>query len=147
MELSEKKVRCLSRKRGQISLEYMAIVGLTTLIAISLLAISTYYSNQVRETIDSSQIDAIGKQIVDTAESVYYFGPPSKTTLKVFIPKSVYSANISAGQVIFNVRSNHGSSEYFYLSSVPLMGNISSSYGFHYVSVESKEGYVLINST
>jgi len=133
MELSEKKVRCLSRKRGQISLEYMAIVGLTTLIAISLLAISTYYSNQVRETIDSSQIDAIGKQIVDTAESVYYFGPPSKTTLKVFIPKSV--------------RSNHGSSEYFYLSSVPLMGNISSSYGFHYVSVESKEGYVWINST
>lgn len=135
------------KKRGQISIEYMAIIGIATIIAISLLAISNYYSRQIEETIDTNQIDKIAKDIVDTAESMYYFGEPSKTTIKVYIPKGVESITVGPNELSFKVKTKGSVSDMFYLSSVTLQGSISTSYGFHDIIIEAKEGYVWINST
>ena len=135
------------KKRGQISLEYMAVVGITTVVTISLLVLSNYYSRQVESTLDTNQIYSITKEIVDNAESVYYFGQPSKTTIKVFIPKGIQDVTVGPKELSFKVKTQSGYSDVFHLSSVTLQGNISTTYGFHYISVEAKEGYVWINGT
>lgn len=134
-------------KQGQISLEYMSIVGLATLVAISLLALSHYYSKQTEITINTNQIDRIGKEIVDTAESMYYYGEPSRTTLKVYIPDGINEISIGNNELNFKVRTKEGEADMFYSSSVNLQGNISTVYGFHYITIEAREGYVWINST
>jgi hypothetical protein len=135
------------KSRGQISLEYMAVVSITTAIAIALLALSNYYSKETEITLNTNQIDLVGKEIVDTAESIYYYGEPSKTTIKVYIPDGINSIDVGPDELSFKVRTKAGETEMFYPSSVTLQGNISTSYGFHYISIEAKEGYVWINGT
>lgn len=135
------------KKRGQISIEYMAIVGITTIVVISLLAISNYYSQQMEETINTNQIDGIAKEIVDTAESLYYFGEPSKVTLKVYLPRGIKQATVGPNELSFKVRTKGGDADMFYPSSVALQGNLVTSYGYHHITIEAKEGYVWINST
>jgi len=87
------------------------------------------------------------KEIVDTAESMYYFGKPSKTTVKVFMPEGINGVNITSNELNFEVRTGSGVTDMSYSSDVALSGNISHSYGFHYITIEAKEGYVWINST
>jgi len=134
-------------ERGQISLEYMAVVGIATLIAISLLAISHYYSKGTETTINAQQIDRIAKEIVDTAESMYYYGEPSRTTIKAYLPDGIKEITVGPDELSFRVKTQSGETDMFYPSSVALQGNISTSYGFHYITIEAKEGYVWINST
>ena len=122
----------------------MLVVGLATLIAISLLVISIYYSRQVEDTINTNQLDRIVKELVDTAESMYYFGEPSKTTLKVYIPKGVNSVSLDNNQINFKVNTQSGETDISYISSIQLQGNIPTSNGFHYLVIEAKEGYVCI---
>jgi uncharacterized protein (UPF0333 family) len=135
------------KKRGQISLEYMAVVGVTTFVAISLLIVADYYSKQIEDTIDTSQLDGIAKEIVDSAQSVYYFGEPSKTTLKVYLPKGITSITVGPDELSFRIRTENGETDVFYPSSVTLQGGIPTTHGFHYVTIESREGYVWINGT
>lgn len=135
------------KKRGQISVEYLLVVGLTTIVVIFLLAISDYYSREVENTINTNQIDRIAKEIVDTAESMYYFGEPSKTTIKLFIPKGIEEINVSNNELNFRVRTQNGVTDMFYRSSVPLQGDISYSYGLHNIIIEARGGYVWINGT
>jgi uncharacterized protein (UPF0333 family) len=134
-------------KRGQISLEYMAVVGITTIVAISLLVLSNYYSKQIGDTIDTTQLDGIAKDIVDTAQSVYYFGEPSKSTLKVYLPKGITSVTVGPDQINFRIRTDSGETDVFYPSDVTLQGGIPTAYGFHYITIEAREGYVWINGT
>ena len=136
-----------SIKKAQISIEYMSIVGITTIIVIFLLWVSIYYSNEVEDTIKLNQLDSIGKDIVDNAESVYYFGQPSKVTLNVLIPDGVTQINLTSDELLFKVRTKSGITDMFYPSSVALQGYISSSYGYHDIVIEAKEGYVWINGT
>lgn len=135
------------KKRGQVSIEYMAVVGITTIVVISLLLISNYYSKEVENTINTNQIDRIAKEIVDTAESMYYFGEPSKTTLKIYIPDRIKDITITQNELNLRVLTPSGETDMFYFSKVPLAGNLSASHGFHYVTIEAKGGLVWINGT
>lgn len=128
-------------------MEYMIVIGFVTLIVISLLLVSNFYTKEVESSIKTNQLDKVAKEIVDKAEFVYYFGEPSKTTIKVFIPKGVKQINIGPNEVSFRVATHSGDTDVFHRSDVNLSGSVSSSYGFHYVTVEAKEGYVWINST
>ncbi|MBW2975192.1 class III signal peptide-containing protein [Candidatus Woesearchaeota archaeon] len=135
------------KKRGQVALEYMILIGLTTVIVIFLLVMSNYYSKGVENTINTNQIDRMGKELIDKAESMYYFGQPSRTTVKAFIPKGIESINITSNEINFRVKTEGGTADMFYSSFVPLKGNITSSYGLHYIIIEAREGYVWINGT
>lgn len=135
------------KKRAQVSIEYMAVVGITTIIVISLLLISNYYSREVENTINTNQIDRIAKEIIDTAESMYYFGEPSKTTLKLYIPDRIKNITVTQNELNLRVSTPFGETDMFYPSNVPLAGNLSTSHGFHYVTIEAKGGLVWINGT
>ncbi|MFH1641415.1 MAG: hypothetical protein ABIC04_00790 [Nanoarchaeota archaeon] len=125
----------------------MFLVGVTTLIALSLVVISYYYSNQVEDTVGANQVYQISREIVGLAESMYYFGEPSRTTLKVFMPNGIKSATVGPDRILFQVSTHSGDSDITYKSAVNLQGNLSKSYGYHLITIEAKEGYVWINST
>jgi len=135
------------KKRGQISLEFIIIFGVTTMVVIALIGISFYYSRQVEDTINTNQINEIAKAIVDVAESMYYFGEPSKTTLKVYIPKGIKEITFDTNEINFRVKVKDGETDIFYPSPIPLQGIMSTGYGFRYIKIEAREGYVWINGT
>ena len=135
------------KKRCQVSIEYMALIGITTVVVTALLALSYHYSNDVEQTINTNQLDQLGKQIVDSAESVYYYGEPSKTTMRAFVPQGIRAVTISPNEVSFRVFTQSGETDMSYSSAVPLQGAISTSYGFHNIIIEAREGYVWINSS
>ena len=135
------------KKRGQVSIEFMVLIAFLTLIIISLLYASMYYTKEVENTISTTQLDRLVKEIVDSSEYVYYFGEPSKTTIKVFIPRNVKEITVGPNEINFRVKTLQGETDIFYRSSVNLSGRISNSHGFHLITIEAKEGYVWINST
>ena len=67
--------------KSQVSVEYMFIMGFATLITIPLLVIYYTYSADTSDSVASSQVLQIARNIVDSSESVYYLGKPSQTTL------------------------------------------------------------------
>ncbi len=135
------------KKRGQVSIEYMGLVGITSIIVLFLLIISNYYSRGIENSINTNQIDGIAKEIVDTAESMYYYGEPSKTTLRIYIPDKIQVINITTDQIILTVTTPSGTANLAYLSDVPLGGEVLSTEGFHDVEIEARGGLVWINGT
>ncbi len=135
------------KKEAQASVEYMAIFGITTVLVLFILATSFYYSRQTQDEINTNQLDGIAKGIVDKAESVYYFGEPSKSTMRVFLPKGIQSVAVKPSEIDFRVYTQSGPTDIFYSSRVPLQGNLSSVYGYHDIVIEARQGFVWINST
>jgi len=144
--LSLTTVRNFSKK-GQISIEYMAIVGIVTFVVLALFAISQYYVGGIKTTIVSNQADQIAKLIVENAEIVYYHGEPSKITLNVQMPKGVKEINIYENEISFTLIRGNGDIDIFYPSSVPLQGNISTTQGARSITIEALGGYVWVNGT
>lgn len=134
-------------KTSQISMEYMMIIGFTTLVISIILIISSTYTTDVMESINLNQLDQTVKSIIESSESVYYFGEPSKTTIKGFIPEGVESILIGNKSIIFKVQTGSGLTDVGYKTTMPINGTILTSPGYHYISIEAKEGYVWINST
>ena len=59
-------------KKGQIAVEYVILVGIVTALSIAMLVISMYYSKHVGTVVETSQVDRLGRQVVDTAETVFF---------------------------------------------------------------------------
>ena len=105
--------------KGQSSLEYLLIVALTFAIIIPTTYLFYNYSRQSTQEITDAQITKLGRSIVDTAESIFYSGQGSKTTLELNVPDNVLGASIIDGrELVFNISSDMGTSEIVFFSSV-----------------------------
>ena len=135
------------KKRGQISFEYLALVAIVSVIVIFILGISQFYSRQVETTINAKQVDTLAKEIIDTAESVYYFGQPTKNTFKVRVPPGIDSITINTTFILFTINAQGGKSNLVYPSTVPIAGNISRFPGIHTITIEARGNMTWINGT
>lgn len=133
-------------KKAQISIEYMSILGFVLIIISILVVLSYVYSRQIEDQIIINQIDKLAKEIVDSAESVYYFGEPTKTTIKAYMPDKIEQINISSDGISFWIRTQNGISDIAYSSSVNLSGTLSNAPGIRYIQIEAHEGYVWISN-
>ena len=134
-------------KKGQISIEYMSLVGMVTFVVIALFALSQYYVGEVKTTVNSNQADQIAKLIVENAEIVYYHGEPSKITLNVQMPKGIENIDIYENEISFTLTRGDRTIDIFYPSSVPMQGDISTTQGARSITIEAFGGYVWINGT
>jgi len=141
------RVNCTMLKRGQISFEYLVIVGFVTVLALVLLGISTFYSNQTRTLVNTNQLDQVARQVVDTAETVYFYGAPSKATIKAQMPRGIKAIIIESNEVVFTVSVSGKESNITYGSDIPLGGEISISPGLRNIVIEAQGGLVWINGT
>lgn len=143
--VGDKKMK--SSRKAQVAMEYMILVGFLVVITIPLILV---YNTQYKGTniqIISNQADQIGQKIVDTAESVYYLGQPSKTTLKVYMPQQIENVVVGNNEITFRVIVNNGIDEVVKMSSVPINGTLKATSGMHYITVQSVGSYVNISST
>lgn len=134
------------KKEAQMSIEYMFIIGFVTLITVPLILIYYSFTQDSKTEISSSQVMQVTKNVVDAAESVYYLGEPSQTTLKVNMPDNVVSVNLSSGyEVVFKIRTNSGESEVIQSSSVNITGSLPESGGLYTVIIKAKSDHVEVS--
>jgi len=132
--------------RSQISVEYMLIMGFVTIMTIPLLLIYYSYSSGSSDSVTSSQALQIARKIVDAAESVYYIGKPSQTTLKLSFPDNIESTNLSNKEVVIKVKTKDGITDIIQVSSVNISGNLPTSEGLHIITIKAEDGFVQITS-
>ena len=112
------------KAKSQSALEYLMIIALTLGIIVPTTYIFFRYSTESNTKILDSQINQIGRSMIDTAETVYFSGESSKIILELNMPESVNTINIIENrELVFNITTELGENEAVFFSSV----NITSS--------------------
>ena len=133
------------RKRAQVAMEYLIIIGFVAIITLPLVIIFQTHSRETTQDIASTQVYQIAKRIADGAETVYYLGEPSKITIKTYFPPEVENASIGSNEIVFIVRRGSNEDEIVVYTPVNITGNVSSTQGVHYINIESKGEYVWVS--
>jgi len=95
-------------KKGQISVEYLVVVGFVTFLVIGVLGVAVYYSAQLRDSIKFYQLENYAEKIVSGAESVFYSGEPSRVTITAYLPAGVQSVEIIEDQIVVSISTANG---------------------------------------
>ena len=113
-----------AKPKAQSSLEYLLVVALTFAIIVPTTYLFYNYSKESSQEITDAQVTKLGRIIVDAAESIFYSGKGSKTTLELTIPDNIQSVVIIDGrEIVFNITTSFGISEIVFFSSANLTTN------------------------
>lgn len=97
------------KRRGQAALEYAMVVTVVGVLLLPAVYLFFHYAKGSTEQIDQAQLDKLGRDIVATAEKVYYLGPPSRILIETRMPDKVLNISIQKymptgiNVLIFNV--------------------------------------------
>jgi uncharacterized protein (UPF0333 family) len=133
-----------SEKRGQVSIEYLILVGFVTFVIIGTLGIAFFYSGGIRDRIKSIQINNFADRVISTAESVYYYGNPSKATIALYLPEGIRDVEFNGENLFISIQTSSGLEKLVFSSKVPLEGNISTSFGIKNIEISAQEDNVII---
>jgi len=134
-----------TKKEAQVSVEYMMIIGFATVITIPLIIIYYTFTQESGDEIASTQIIQVAKKVVDAAESVYYLGEPSQTTLRVNIPNNVILANLSNYEVVFRLKTKSGEVDIVQSSTVNITGSLPTNKSTYLITVKAVSDYVKVS--
>lgn len=142
------KIELCSFKKAQVSMEFIIIVGFVFLLTIPLVIVFFEQTTIIKDAISTNHIRNIAIRITDRAETIYYLGEPSKTTIKTQFPENIERINITTKAVIFEYRnSKNDLRPIIVTSAVNLSGNISINQGIHNIEIESLGGLVSITES
>jgi hypothetical protein len=127
-------------------MEYMIIIAFVAVITVPLIVIFTTQSDETNDDIKANQVYLIAKKIADASESVYYLGEPSKTTLKIYFPQSIFLTSVGNREVVFRMKTRNGIDDVVVMTSVEINGTLPTAAGIHYIKIESKGDYVWIGT-
>lgn len=135
------------KKRGQISFEYLIIMGFVTFIIVGVLAIAFFYSNNVKDRIKINQMTNYANKIVSTSESIFYAGYPSKATITVYLPENVISVDVNSAEdsIIIAIQTSSGVAKTSFSSNVPISGALGTNMGLNKVQIEAGTTEVVIS--
>lgn len=120
--------------RGQVSVEYLIILGVVLLIMVPASFLLFERARQTTDQVTSSQIIRIGSELTTGIAAIYSLGKNSWTTLEVSFPESANSFFVNSdNEIIVGFDTNSGSSEAVFFTDIPLQtpfgdGNISSNF-------------------
>ena len=124
-----------SCKRSQAGIEYMIVVGFITFAVLSILTLSYFYSEVAKSKIRMNQIESFANQLTNSAESVFFAGEPSKTSVSLYLPSGVNKIVIDNEEIVVYLEKDVRS----FRSRVPLQGDVSSSEGIKSLTLEAKK--------
>lgn len=132
-------------KRGQISTEYLIVIGFVVFLVLGILGVAFFYTSVTNDQIKVSQVSNFANKIISSAESVFYAGEPSKLTLNGYLPIGVSSFEIMPNEIVVSLSTSSGVTTMSFTSNVPLSGNISNIDGIKRIEVLAQQDEVLIS--
>ena len=135
------------KKRGQVSFEYLIIMGFVTFIIVGILSIAFFYSNNVKDRIKINQMTNYANKIISTSESIFYAGYPSKATITVYLPENVISADVNSAEdsIIIAIQTSSGVAKTAFSSNVPISGALGTNMGLNKIQIEAGVTEVVIS--
>ena len=91
-----------AKKKSQVAVEHLIIVGLIIIILIPTAYFLFTYQGSSSDAIKASKIEGAANQIIKAANNLYNYGTESKTTIEVTIPEGVQSISFLENEVVFN---------------------------------------------
>jgi uncharacterized protein (UPF0333 family) len=131
-------------KRGQISVEYMIVVGFIIFVVLLVLGAALLYSSQIDDSIQIRQIEQFAAKVISSAESVKYAGEPSRSTISAYLPAHVRAIQIIGKEIVIDFITGSGLNRVSYLSKVPLEGEISPVFGVKKIRIVAMQDSVNI---
>lgn len=80
--------------KGQFAVEHLLVIGIGIMIMIPVINMFYTYSTEQTNEMKVDQIIKIAHHIIDSSESVYYMGAPSKRTLEEQFPSGIRDIEI-----------------------------------------------------
>jgi len=120
-------------KRGQVSMEFVIILGF---LLVALIPITIYGTNRINTEIKIQKAFGTVDSIASAADSIYALGPGSKKFIYIDVPDSTVSTLVSGNNVFLNVRTFGGTSNISAASKAKLIGSIPKSPGRSHLSLE-----------
>lgn len=136
----------LKCKRSQISMEYIVILGFVLIVIIGILGVALFYSGSIKDQMKTTQVSNFAHKLISTAESVYYYGEPSKATISVYLPEGVKDITIASDQIYISTQMNSGIDKSSFSSNVPLEGVITTSSGIRKIVIKAEGNKTRIDS-
>ncbi len=134
-------------RKGQVSMEYLVIVGIASLIILPLLVLFLMQMNDVTESMTLSQLNKIGDELVSSANEVYYLGEPAQNTLSFYLPGHVDEIYSQDEMLVMVVSLRASSFSIVKYAAIDLDVNISNYPGVHKVKVMAQSNNVSITET
>jgi len=136
-------------KRGQISVEYLVVVGFIVFIVLSFLGVAVYYTSGIRDEIRASQVETYANKIIANAESVFFAGEPSKVTINAYLPDGVTDIEIDDvdNRIIITTETDSGTNVRAYASNVPIQGTLTPGEGLRPIEIRAEAGDVQITGS
>ncbi len=123
--------------KGQLSVEYLIVVGFALLMTIPTVIIFFSQSNSNIESVNNAQAQIVVRKIIDSAEKVYYLGPPSQTRIKATMPAGIENITITNRAIKVTMISSGGQNDIVEGSDVNITGNLSAISGTVYIKIQS----------
>jgi len=138
-------INFVKRKKAQAGVEYMIILGFITFAITLVLVLAISYSGNIKDRVKLNQAENFATQLVNSAESVFFAGEPSKTTVRLYLPEGIQNIEIISDYLVITMKVSTGENKRAYKSRVPIQGNIAIGEGIRKLSLEAKEDYVLVS--
>jgi len=107
--------------KTQSALEYLLIIALVLGIIVPTTYLLFRYTSESNVQIIDSQINRIGRNIIDTAETVYFSGEGSKIILEINMPEGIDNVSIlRKRELVFNITTELGKTETVFFSSTDI---------------------------
>jgi uncharacterized protein (UPF0333 family) len=134
------------KKKGQVSIEYLIVMGFVTFILIGVLSLAFFYSNNIKDRIKINEITNYANKIISTSESIFYAGYPSKTTITCHLPENVNSIEINSAEdsIIISIQTSSGISKTSFSSNVPISGSLKANAGLNKIQIEAGATEIII---
>jgi uncharacterized protein (UPF0333 family) len=133
-----------TKKRGQLAIEYLIIVGFSFLMVAGILIVFSIQNTNQNYSVVDSQIDTIANRIAQSVEEVFYLGEPSRKTITFYMPSNIDEVLIFDNEILFKAKLSGGLSDFYYPLKVQVEGNISTSEGIKHVLIIAQSSKVCI---
>jgi hypothetical protein len=132
---------------GQVSVEYLMVMGFVFLITIPLIVIFSIQSNEIQDRIYINQAENVARKVSTAVESVYYLGYPSKTTIRAYMPRNVQYATVGNNEIVIGVSTSNGVTDIIRDTSINITGSLQTFSGIQVIEISAMQGYVNITSS
>lgn len=136
----------LSKKRAQVSMEYVIIIGFVIIMLVPAAYIYIRYSSSSSDALSSSKASQIANEIVKAANEVYYLGEDNQKNIEVSFPSNIEAIEFANKEIVFRTKDSKGNiQEIVEVASVPLSGTLPNVQGKKSITVRSLGNRVSVN--
>lgn len=144
-----RKSMCMPNdSRGQVSFEYLMLLGLAMLLVVPSFYLFYIHTQESTEQITTSRMDRVGNELVKQAKTIYYTGRYAKTSIEFDMPTNVRRVNVTNDnelKVTIAIKGENHSLVYF--AEIPMkLGNCTHDFSFNDTFYNEGKKTVIIES-